>query len=101
MASMAIHKRGVNAVIVLLFLVLLYALNPSTEDFQAWRSDQAREQVSGGSTGVFKKGLGAIAGAAAGIGASGYKRRDLFFCSTYSLGRESYLGVARIFFKLK
>jgi hypothetical protein len=102
---MAIPKRGVNAVIVLLFLVLLYALNPTSDDFKAWRSAQARAQVTGGdSSGLFgalKKGAGAAAGALNGLVASGYRRTDYFVCSSYALGDERYLGVAHLFLKLK
>jgi hypothetical protein len=102
---MAISKRGVNAFIVALFAILLFALNPSSEDFQAWRSSRARDEATRGDmegiTGVMKKGSGALAGAVNGLVAGGYKRTDYFVCSSYSLGSESYLGVAHLFFRLK
>jgi hypothetical protein len=99
------RKRGVNTIIALLFVLLLYALNPTTEDFQAWKSAQAQGRVTGGDEtgiiGVMKKGAGAIAGAAAGVEAGGYGRSDFFVCSSYSLGSERYLGIAHLFIKLK
>jgi hypothetical protein len=102
---MAVSKRGINVIIVLLAIVLLYALNPTSEDFVAWRSGQARSQAASGDTsglfGVLKKGAGAAAGAMNGLVAKGYKRHDYFVCSTFTLGDDSYLGVARLFFKLK
>jgi hypothetical protein len=91
--------------IVVLLVLLLYALNPTSEDFQAWRSAQAREQATSGDTGglvgAMKKGSGAIAGAMTGIAAGGYRRKDYLVCSSYSLGSDSYLGVARLFIRLK
>jgi hypothetical protein len=103
--AMAISKRGLNVFIVVLFAILLFALNPSSEDFQAWRSASARDEATSGNmegiTGVMKKGSGALAGAINGLAASGYKRTDFFLFSSYSLGSESYLGVARLFFRLK
>jgi hypothetical protein len=92
-------------IIVALVLVLLYALNPTTDDFKAWRSAQAQSQASGGSSGdlkgVLSKGAGAIAGAMTGLVAGGYKRNDYLVCSTYSLGGDLYLGVAHLFIVLK
>jgi hypothetical protein len=49
--------------------------------------------------GSVRKGEGAVA-SAAGLASGGYERRDYFLCSSYSLGSERYLGVARLFFKL-
>ncbi len=94
-----------TAIIIALLLVLLYALNPTTADFQAWRSGQAQRQASGGSAsglvGTLKSGAGKIAGAMTGLVAGGYKRSDYLICSSYSLGSDTYLGVARLFIKLK
>jgi hypothetical protein len=98
---MAKSKGGLTALIVIIAAIaLLYVLNPSTEDFQAWRATQASGQgsgESGGLAGVFKKGAGAVVGAISGL----YQRKDYVLCSTYSLGGDLYLGAARLFFKLK
>lgn len=94
-----------TAVIVALALVLLYALNPTREDFIAWRSGQARGEASSGTAsgliGTLKRGAGAVAGAMTGAVAGGYGRRDYLVCSSYSLGRDEYLGIAHLFIKLK
>jgi hypothetical protein len=93
-----------TVVIVVLVLALLYALNPSTDDFQAWRTAQAQSQAGGSSKtfgGVLKKAAGAIAGAMTGVVAGGYKRKNYFVFSTYSLSSDLYLGVAKIFIQLK
>jgi hypothetical protein len=88
-----------------LVLLLLAALNPSTEDFQAWYAGQAQSQVTQGDktglVGVLKSGLGAVAGALSGAVASNYKRSNYYLFSTYSLGDRSFLGVAHLFIKLK
>lgn len=94
-----------TVIIVVLALVLLYALNPTTADFQAWRSAQAQRQATSGSMtgliGTLKKGAGALAGAMTGTVAGGYSRKDYLVCSTYSLGGDSYLGIVHLFIKLK
>ena len=95
-------------VIIALLAVLLFALNPTMPDFQAWKSTQAANMV-GGSTkdtiGVIKKGVGAMVGAMTGaMTGLQYTRQDFMVCSTYSSGGnggELYLGVARLFVKLK
>lgn len=95
-------------VIVALALVLLFALNPTTADFQAWMSGQAERSAGGSSTsglmGALKKGAGAIAGAMTGFVAGGFTRRDYLIFSTYTLGArrgELYLGAAHLFIKLR
>jgi hypothetical protein len=102
---MATSKRWVNGLLVLLLVLLFYALNPTSEDFQAWRSGQARELAtrgdSSGIAGVLKKGAGAVAGAAAGLAASGYERTNYYVCSAYALGSERYLGLLSFFVRLK
>jgi hypothetical protein len=94
-----------TAIIVALALVLLYALNPTREDFIAWRSGQAQRAASTGAEsgliGTLKRGASAVAGAMTGAAASGYGRRDYLVCSSYSLGRDEYLGIAHLFIKLK
>jgi len=95
-------------VIIALVLVLLYALNPTRDDFIAWRTARAERAAGGaqssGLEGVMKKGAGAIAGAMTGLVAGGFSRSDYLLCSTYSLGGkkgELYLGAARLFVKLR
>jgi hypothetical protein len=102
---MGTSKRSFSVVIAVLFIFLLYILNPTTEDFQAWKSAQAQGRTTGGDAtgiiGVMKKGAGAVAGAFGGAIAGAYERRDYLVCSSYSLGGERYLGVAHVFIKLK
>jgi hypothetical protein len=91
-------------IIVVLVLALLYALNPTTADFQAWMSSQTRRQVGGASGGLFgaiKQGAGALAGAMSGGIAGLYTRHDYFICSGFSLGNNVYLGIFRLFLKIK
>jgi hypothetical protein len=103
---MAGSNRNVGTlVIVVLALVLLYALNPTKDDFIAWKSAHAQRPGNGGSTsdlvGVMSKGADAMAGAMIG-GFAAYDRRDDFLlCSGYSFGGERYLGVAGVFIRLK
>lgn len=106
---MATTKRIGTIIIVVLALLLLYALNPSTADFQAWRSGQAQDQAIGGTmsttTGKMEKAArsmsGAVAGVIKGAFAGLYKRTDYLLCSTYSIGNNTYLGIAKLFIKLK
>ena len=94
-----------SVIIVALVLVLLYALNPTKEEFVAWRAAQAQSQAQGGAmtglVGVMKKGAGAIAGAMTGGTASLFTPHNYLLFSTYSLGSNEYLGIARLFIKLK
>ena len=93
-----------TVILVVLALVLLYALNPTKDDFVAWRSGQAQRQAGGSpgtAIGVMKKGAGAVAGLITGGAAGLYPRKDYLVCSTYSLGGHTYLGIARIFIQLK
>jgi hypothetical protein len=105
LTGMASTKKGFGTMIIIaLLLVLLYALNPTMDDFKAWRSGHAEREVSGkpasGLVGVMKKGVGAMTGIASGF----YERGDYLLFSTYSLGGKEgnlYLGVARLFVKLR
>jgi hypothetical protein len=94
-----------SAIIVVLALVLLYALNPTREEFMAWRSGQAQLDASSGAAsgfiGTLKSGAGAVAGAMTGAVAGGDGRKDYLVCSSYSQGRDEYLGIAHLFIKLK
>jgi hypothetical protein len=102
---MATKKSLGTIIIVVLALLLLYALNPSTADFQAWRASQSQAQVASGAMtgiiGTLKKGAGAVAGAMTGLVSGAYKRTDYLICSTYSIGSDRYLGIAKLFIKLK
>jgi hypothetical protein len=102
---MATKQSLGTIIIVVLALLLLYALNPSEADFKAWRSAQAQGQATSGTMtgliGTLKKGAGAVAGAMTGLVSGAYKRTDYLVCSTYSIGGESYLGIARLFIRLK
>lgn len=91
-------------IIIALVLVLLYALNPTTADFLAWRSAQSEHEAPSGTMsdpiGTLKSGAGA--GAMKGMTVSfGPAHRDYLVCSTYSFGSDHYLGIAYLFFKLK
>jgi hypothetical protein len=106
--SMARSKTPLASVIILaLVLGLLFALNPTMDDFTAWRSSQARRQATAGQTsglvGVMKKGVGAIAGGLTGLASGFFERNDYLFFSTYSAGKKGdlYLGAARLFVKLR
>ena len=94
-----------TVILAALALALLYALNPTLADFQAWRSAQAQGEAATGKMtgliGVMKKGAGAVAGALTGGGAGLYPRKDYLLFSTYSLGGDNYLGIARLFIKIR
>jgi hypothetical protein len=104
---MAKSKSPLATIIILaLAVVLLFALNPTMADFQAWRSGQAKAQAGSGNgvIGMMKKGAGAIAGAMTGFVSGAYERGDYLIFSTYSLGGSKgdlYLGLARLFIKLR
>ena len=104
---MSSHKSSplATTIIIGLTLVLLFALNPTMAEFQAWRSAQAQRQAGGaqssGLIGVLQKGAGALVGAMTGLISGGYARHDYLVFSTYTFGSDEYLGVARLFFKLK
>ena len=100
------HNPLATMIIIALVLVLLYALNPTTADFLAWRSAQSEREAPSGATsgpiGTLKSGAGAVAGAMKVMAASaGAAHRDYLVCSTYSFGNARYLGIAHLFFKLK
>jgi hypothetical protein len=103
---MAKSKNSFTAILLAALVVAaLVGLNPTTADFKAWRSGQAERQATSGDTtglvGVMKKGAGAFAGALTGAVAGAYERKNYYVCSTYELGGDLYLGVARLFLKLK
>lgn len=106
---MAARRKSLptGALAGILGALLLVALNPTAADFKAFYQRQAASGVSakaGGSGGLF----GSIAKGAAGIAAdSSYKRANLLVASLYqSKSREgkvqhAYLGIAKLFLKLK
>jgi hypothetical protein len=105
---MAKSKSSLTAILIaVLAVVLLVALNPTMSDFKAWRSSQAESQATSGDTtgliGALKKGAGALAGGMVGFASSFYDRNNYYLFSTYSAGKQGdlYLGVARLFIKLR
>jgi hypothetical protein len=94
-------------IIIALVGALLYALNPSFDDFTAWQIASAQNSaVSPDSKGVprtIEKGIGAIAGAMVGLASGAFERRNYFLFSTFSTGPKGplYLGIARLFVKLR
>ncbi len=106
---MAESRRSIGWLVILALLAaLLAALNPTMDDFKAWRSARAQDAaVSPDSTGIvraFETGAGAIAGALEEIGSGAFTRANYVVCSAYGSGGSKgplYLGVARIFIKLR
>jgi hypothetical protein len=105
---MALSKnRLATSIIVVLALALLYALNPTMDDFAAWSAARARDSIAAGGSGEeaplpsIASGAGEAAGAPIGIAADRSPRSDYLLCSTYSSGRGLYLGVAGLFFALR
>jgi len=106
---MAASRKRVpsGALAGILGTLLLVALNPTAADFKAFYQRQAASGVSskaGGSGGL----IGSIAKGAAGMAAdSSYKRANLLVASLYqSRSRDgkvqrAYLGVAKLFVKIK
>jgi hypothetical protein len=108
-SAMAESRRSIGWVVLLLLLaVLLIALNPTMEDFQAWRAADARSSaVSKNSTGIaraLEEGAGAIAGAMVGVASGAFERTNYFIFSTYSSGGSKgplYVGIARMFIRVR
>ncbi len=106
---MAESKRSIGWLVILALLAALFAaLNPTMDDFKAWRSARAQDAaVSRDSTGIVRaleKGAGALAGALEEIGSGAFARKNYVVCRTYSSGGSKgplYLGIARTFIKLR
>jgi hypothetical protein len=106
---MAGSKRALGwIVIIALAGGLLIALNPTIDDFAAWRAASAQEPSAskGGSDVVraFERGAKAIAGAMVGLASGAFERRSYLFFSTFGTGGSKgqlYLGIARAFVKLR
>ncbi len=98
-----------TVIIIALALVLLFALNPTTADFQAWMSGRAESHATEGTKNgtlgnAFGKLIGKATGAVSSLFAGGYTRRDYLIFSTYSLGGRKgdlYLGAAHLFLKIR
>ncbi len=106
---MAESRRTIGWLVILALLAaLLAALNPTMDDFKAWRAARAQDSaVSRGSTGIaraFEEGAGALAGALEGIASGAFERTNYLVCSSYGSGGSKgplYLGIARTFIKLR
>lgn len=91
-------------VIFILILALLYATNPSEQQFTSFLKDKIREQAEGDETmaGDLKR---LLSGPAASLAGMGSVRKDYYLCSTYELelpGEEHlYLGLLDHFIRLK
>lgn len=91
-------------IIFVLAIVLLYATNPSEQQFTAYLKDRIRDQAKGDET------LGGdltrlLSGPAASLASLGSVRTDYYLCSVYKLelpGEEHlFLGLLDQFIKLK
>jgi hypothetical protein len=107
-AAMAGSRRALGWIVILALVgALLYALNPSIDDFAAWRAAEAQSSAvskdSKGAARAFEKGAGAIAGAMVGLASGIFERRSFYLFSTFSTGPRGqlYLGIARVFIKLR
>jgi hypothetical protein len=106
---MAESKRSIGWLVILALLAaLLAALNPTMDDFKAWRAARAQDAaVSPDSTGIeraFETGAGAVAGLLEEIGSGAYRRTNYVVCSAFGSGGSKgplYLGIARTFVKLR
>jgi hypothetical protein len=109
---MAGSRRALGWILILALAgALLYALNPTLDDFVAWRVAQAQgsavSQDSKGVARVLKQGAetiaGAIAGTMVGLASGAFVRTNYYLFSTFSTGPKGqlYLGVARVFIKLR
>jgi|GEM_PF-1519866 len=106
---MAESRRAFGWIIIIALVgALLFALNPTIDDFAAWRAASAQgSAVSKESKGVaraLEEGAGAFAGAVAKIASGTFERRSYLVFSTFSSGGSKgplYLGVARAFIRLR
>ncbi len=104
---MARSKRFPTAVVAAVLVTLLFvALNPGQEDFKNWYQARAAASVKKQVQGTVGNLVAGISKGAAGIAASAsFRRHNLLVASVYSRGgdtvAESYLGIAKLFIKLK
>ncbi len=91
-------------VILVLVLALLFATNPSEQQFTSFLKDKIQEQAEGDETmaGDLRRILSGPAASLAGLGTV---RKNYYLCSTYELelpGEEHlYLGLLDHFIRLK
>jgi hypothetical protein len=106
--AMAGSRRALGWIVILALVgALLYALNPTIDDFAAWRAANAQSSAvspeSKGAAQLFEKAAGAVAGAMVGLASGAFERRNFYLFSTFSTGPRGqlYLGIARFFIKLR
>lgn len=102
---MAGSRRALGWIVILALVgALLFALNPTIDDFAAWRAADARSSAvspdSKGAARAFERGAGALAGAMVGMASGVFERRNFYLFSTFSSGNHTYLGIARFFIRL-
>jgi len=91
-------------VILVLTLALLFATNPSEQQFTSFLKEKISEQAEGDETMVGDL-TRILSGPAASLAGMGTVRKNYYLCSTYEMeipGEEHlYLGILDHFFKLK
>jgi len=91
-------------VILVLTLALLFATNPSEQQFTSFLKEKIREQAKGDET-VAGDLTRILSGPAASLAGMGTARKNYYLCSTYEMelpgGEHLYLGILDHFFKLK
>jgi hypothetical protein len=91
-------------IVFILVILLLYATNPSEQQFTSYLKDKIREQAEGDETlaGDLTRLLSGPAASLAGVGSV---RTDYYLCSVYKLelpGEEgTYLGLLDQFIKIR
>lgn len=102
---MARRSNGLFAgLLFLLAFLLLVALNPTKDEFTAWMSARQAASSSRSAPTGFLSAVGKSVGGMAGSFAGGtYSRENYGFCSIYRSpsGGRAYLGLAKLFIKLK
>lgn len=91
-------------IMLILVVALLFATNPSEQQFTTFLKDKIREQAEGDETlaGDLKR---ILSGPAASLAGMGTVRKDFYLWSTYTLDTPGedhrYLGIFDHFFRLK
>lgn len=106
---MAGKNRNFAIILILLVALALVALNPNSEDFRSWLSAQQRSSATktaeeSGLGPSLSSGAGAIVSALTELTSSSYGRTNIGLFSIYSTSAKNapvYLGIARLFFRLK
>jgi hypothetical protein len=85
---------------------LLFVLNPDMDDFGVFMQNKGSAQAGQNSTGPLSKLASGIAGSVSGLVAKAYTRKDYIVFSTFTMGKASapsdqYLGIAKLFIKIK